>query len=145
MHLANYAYRGSSSLIDWNDRFHAELHVLARPDHAGINGARGLTALSAVQRRLKGKFHERNKSVERSTQSDVLYLFLQIDERVLQRETILQHVWNAAQFHPRYCACWRWLEWQRRPGRSRQRVAAERECPANRPSLCQRKMRVSKY
>ena len=48
MHLANYAYRGSSALIDWNDRFHAKLHVLARPDHAGINGARGLTALSAV-------------------------------------------------------------------------------------------------
>src|SRR5438876_6048360 len=98
MQLANYAYRVSSSLIDWNHSFDAELYILARPDHAGINGARGLTALSAVQRRLKRKFHERNKSVERSTQSDVLYLFLQIDERVLQRETILQHVWIPLNF-----------------------------------------------
>src|SRR6266487_5923241 len=98
MHLANYAYRVSRSLIDWDQRFDAELYVLARPNHAGINSARGLTALSAIQRRLKGKFHERNKSVERSTQSDVLYLLLQIDERVLQRETILQHVWIPLNF-----------------------------------------------
>jgi hypothetical protein len=40
MHLANYAYRVSSSLIDWNDRFDAELCVLARPDHAGGTGQR---------------------------------------------------------------------------------------------------------
>src|SRR6266550_9169259 len=98
MHLANHAYRVSRSFIDWDHRFHAELYVLARPDHAGINGARGLTALSTVQRRLKGKFYEGNKSVERSAQSDVLYLFLQIDERVLQRETILQHVWIPLNF-----------------------------------------------
>ena len=60
MQLANYADRVSSSLIDWNHRFDAELYVLARPDHAGTNGARALTALSAIQRRLKGKFYERN-------------------------------------------------------------------------------------
>ena len=89
MHLANYTYRISSSPINGNHGFHAELYVLARPDHAGINGARGLTTLSAVQRRLKGKFHEGNKSVERSTQSDVPYLFLEIDERVLQPENEL--------------------------------------------------------
>ena len=80
MHLANYAYRVSRSFINWDQRFEAELYVLARPDHAGINRARCLTALSAVQRHVKGKFHKGNKSVEGSTQSDVLYLLLQIDE-----------------------------------------------------------------
>ena len=98
MHLTNYAYRVSGSLIDWDQCFHAELNVLAGPDHARINRARGVTALSAIERRLKGKFHERNKSIERSTQSDVLYLLLQIDERVLQRETILQHIWIPLSF-----------------------------------------------
>src|SRR5580765_6679063 len=93
MHLPDDAHRFPGSVVNWYHCFHAELYVLARPDHAGINGARSLTTLSAIQRRLKGKFYQRNKSVERSTQSDVLYLFLQIDERVLQRETVLQHVW----------------------------------------------------
>ena len=102
MHLANYAYGVSRSLIDWNDRFHAELYVLARPDHAGINGARGLTALSAIQRRLNGKFYERNKSVERSTQSDVLYLFLQIDERGTPTRNHIAARLDAAQFHHRF-------------------------------------------
>src|SRR5437762_9013988 len=99
MHLANYAHRFPSSLIDWYDRFHPELYVLARPDHAGINRASGLTAPSAIQRRVKGKLYKRDEPVERSAQSNILYLFLQIDERVFQREAISQHVWMALNFH----------------------------------------------
>ena len=92
MHLANHADGISSSPVNGNHRFYAELDVFTRPDHAWINRARGLTALSAIQGRLKGEFYERNKSIQRSTQSGVLYLFLEIDERVLQCETVLQHV-----------------------------------------------------
>src|SRR5438876_9111792 len=109
MHLANHAYRVSRSFIDWDHRFHAELYVLARPDHAGIDRAGGLTALSAIQRRVERKFYERDELVEGSTQADVLYLLLQVDERVFQCETVLQHVWVSLSLpiaHSRAGACW---------------------------------------
>src|SRR5438132_7138801 len=109
MQLANYAHRFSSSLINWKHRFHAKLYVLARPDHAGINRASGLTALSAIQWRAEGKFYEWDEPVERSTQADVLYLLLQVDKRVFQCETVLQHVWvslNLPIAHPGADACW---------------------------------------
>src|SRR5438045_9507400 len=50
MHLANYANRFPSSLIDWYDRFYPELYVLARPDNAGINCASGLHAVYSLRR-----------------------------------------------------------------------------------------------
>src|SRR6266436_2208829 len=78
MQLRYHADRLPGSLINWNRRFHAELYVLARPDHAGIDRARGFTALSAIQRRVERKFYERDEPVEGSTQADVLYLFLQV-------------------------------------------------------------------
>ena len=80
MQLSNYADRSTSSLIDRDHRFHAKLCVLARPDHARINRARGLAALAAVQRCLKRKFHKRDEPIKRSGQSDILYLLLQVNE-----------------------------------------------------------------
>src|SRR5438034_9282221 len=109
MHLANYGHRFSSSVIDWDDRLHPELYVLARPNHTGINRAGSLTALSAIQRRVEGKFYERDEPVEGSAQTGVLHLFLQVDERVFQCEAVLQHVWLALNLpiaRPRARACW---------------------------------------
>src|ERR1041384_6393007 len=109
MQLPYHADRFPTPLIDRDHRFHAELYVLARPDHAGINRARNLTALAAIQRRVEGKFYERDKSVEGSTQTDVSYLLLQVDERVFQCEAEFQCVWVALDFpitHSGTGACW---------------------------------------
>lgn len=68
--------------IDRDNSFDAELKVLPRPNDSWINGSGGWTG-HTVNWGLHRELDERNKAFERSAQTDVFHVLLQINQTIL--------------------------------------------------------------
>jgi len=82
----------AAQAVDRNDHFGAKLVVLPGPDEPGLDGARGLAALAAIERRRQGHLDQRDHVANRPRQSDVRHVLLQVREAVFESEAVVDIV-----------------------------------------------------
>src|SRR5271165_1087720 len=82
------------------DRLRADLEILAGPDDPGLDRADRLTARYPIDRGREGDFDQRDQSIERLAQPDVLHTALQIGQAVFEGEAVIEVGWvrNACAF-----------------------------------------------
>src|ERR1700730_5099266 len=73
MQLRNYPDPAPAVTIDRDDRFDADLKIIADPDHAGVDGASGPKGHAEIvgHRRLKLRFDDRDEVIDEVRQLEI--------------------------------------------------------------------------
>ena len=93
MQLTNDANIRPALPVDWNQRLNADLKSSADPEKAGVDGPRrpGPRRQCVRHRRLHGRFHNRDQTIDEVRQPEVDHRGLQIRHAVLDRRTPVQY------------------------------------------------------
>jgi hypothetical protein len=75
-----------------DDRLDAELHALARPDNAGVDGADRLLAVAVRHRGYEAEFDQRRQAVDPFGQAEIVDVGAQVEIAVLDRKAVIYRV-----------------------------------------------------
>src|SRR5271165_4940630 len=78
--------------VDRKDRFGADLEILSGPDQPGLNRARGLASLAAVEGCRHRYLDERNHAIERRAEADIPDAVLEIFETIFERKPVIENI-----------------------------------------------------
>ena len=68
----------SGMRVNWDNSFDPDLKILSGPNNSWIYSSSSRTG-DSVKRCLHRKLNERNETLESRTQTDVFYMFLQVN------------------------------------------------------------------
>src|SRR5215472_10693919 len=90
MELKDAAVAVPGETVRRDDRFGADLEILAGPDDPGLDRADRLTGRYAIDRRREGDLDQWDQLTERGTKPNVLYAAFEIGEAVFEGEAVVE-------------------------------------------------------